>query len=146
MKPFLFLPCYMHHHILSASKRQDPQWLSSLLCPNTNGAGAVKKESAWLFLGPVSAQQNNHMMPLPTRRRKRAQPSSKPPQGQRAKLKMSPLSNQLCKDKIILLIFPFQVQTLTCTTLTWQQELLCASKCFHLSQNLVSNLKTLAKT
>lgn len=127
---FIFLLRNMQHHILSLSKSQDPQGSPyiTLTVPTPTVPG---HKSSWLSPDNGQGSKNHHTMALWTcKRSQRSLPISKPPKG-RTKLKTLLLSDELCQDRKISWTFPFQVQSLFCTEIKRQHEILFANNYFR---------------
>lgn len=143
MKLFLFLLCYIQDHILSISKSQDAWRSSSTNCFHTNGAGPEKGLPLPGHCQRSSKQPHDGTVDLQKKETHQAQLETARDQ---AKWETSLLSNQLCQDKTISLIFPFQEKTLLCTTLKEQHELLRPNRSFHSCRVQPQTWKHLLKT
>lgn len=109
---------------------EEPRFTTPTPTPPT--PTVLGQKSAWLLPGHCQHSRNQpHDDALDLQKKDMHQHLSLNHPECRTKLKTSLLSNQLCQDTKITLIFPFQVQTPIGTTLKRQHKLLCNKKCFH---------------
>lgn len=133
MKRLFFLSHYMQDHILSSL--QAPGCTAELFHELLSQEWGRASKALGFVLGTVSVHGNNHRIALSTcKRRKRSDPAGNHPK-RRAKSETSLLSNQLCQDKKISLIFLFQVQTLFAPHPKGNANSFAATKLFTLAES-----------